>query len=148
MSTEDSTNKKQDRRKLAPTKDVIKKRSEGLRRAHRENPQLAKNISERSKKSWKRRSKTIGLELRNVNTGELVVLDKPLMGWAIERGLSYRCLHLLIRKKVKTAAGGWYLAGTDPTHKCRKSFKDYCKNHVEIACSEGGRLRWKKKTEK
>jgi group I intron endonuclease len=80
-------------------------------------PERLKQASDFSKKRWEGHSANI--TVTNKNTGESVLIDKPLKTWCKERNIDYRAFHLMVRGKTKSSSG-WFLGHTEPVYTSQK----------------------------
>jgi len=80
-------------------------------------PERLKQASDFSKKRWEGHSANI--TVTNKNTGESVLIDKPLKTWCKERNIDYRAFHLMVRGKTKSSSG-WFLGHAEPVYTSQK----------------------------
>lgn len=95
-----------DGRCKTPSHEVLAKRSEGIKKAM-QSPEYRAACAQRAKEiRWKDHSANITVV--NLSTGEIVTIEGSLRQWCLDRGLSYKSFHLLVKGKVKSS-GGWCL---------------------------------------
>ncbi len=99
-------NPETDGRCKTPSSEVLAKRSEGIKKAM-QSPEYRAACAQRAKEiRWKDHSANIIVV--NLSTGEIVTIEGSLRQWCLDRGLSYKSFHLLVKGKVKSS-GGWCL---------------------------------------
>lgn len=97
-----------DKRCKSPSMETTMKRVESLKNTYKNNKQVLDNRRRITKEvRWKNHS--VNITLVNMNTKEEVFIKGSLRHFAEERNISYRCLHLLKKGKIKSCCGGWYL---------------------------------------
>lgn len=84
------------------------------------NPKRLQQASDFSKKRWEGHSANI--TVTNKNSGESVLIDKPLKTWCKERNVDYRAFHLMVRGKTKSSSG-WYIGNSEPKYVSQKGQK-------------------------
>lgn len=97
-----------DGRCRTPSKEVLAKRSIGLKQAFQEKPELRVQCSKRAKENlWKNHSANITVTHKDTN--ETLIIQGSIREFCLERGLSYKAFHQLVKGKIKSS-GGWALA--------------------------------------
>lgn len=110
-----------DRRCKTPSEEVLAKRSEGLKQAFADNPELREQCSNRAKEvRWKDHNANI--TVTHQDTNETVVIQGSVREWCLSRGLSYKAFNQLVRGRIKSS-GGWYLGTEKPMYVERKGEK-------------------------
>lgn len=99
-------NRETDGRCKSPTKETLKKRGEAIRTAKSTQEQKEKAANNARNGLWKDHSANVSLIHKE--TKEEVLVTTSLRQFAIDRGLSYKSLHQLVRGKIKSS-GGWTL---------------------------------------
>jgi len=99
-------NRETDGRCKVPTKETLDKRGEAIRKAKSTPEQKEKAANNARNGLWKDHSANVSLIHRD--TKEEVLVSTSLRQFAIDRGLSYKALHQLVRGKIKSS-GGWTL---------------------------------------
>lgn len=95
-----------DGRCKSPSPEVLAKRSEEIKKAM-QSPEYRATCAQRAKEiRWKDHSANITVV--NKLTGEFVLIEGSLRQWCLDRGLSYKSFHLLVKGKIKSS-GGWCL---------------------------------------
>lgn len=95
-----------DKRCRSPSQEIITKRSEGLKKAFQD-PALRAECSRRAKEvRWKGHS--INVAVVHKHTGETTTIYGSLRQWRIDRSLSYKAFHQLVRRKIQSS-NGWSL---------------------------------------
>lgn len=93
-----------DKRCKSPSEEVLVKRSAAIRKA-KDNPESKERARQNCKNGlWKNHSANV--TLMHKDTGEAVLIKSSLRQFAVDRGLSYKALHLMVQKKTKSS-GGW-----------------------------------------
>lgn len=93
-----------DKRFKTPSKETLEKRGKAIKEA-KDNPESKERARENCKNGlWKDHSANI--TLFNKTTGEKFLIETSLRQFALDRGLSYKSLHLMVRGKTKSS-GGW-----------------------------------------
>jgi len=96
-----------DKRCKSPSEEVKKKRVDAIKQTYKEDDELRAKAALIAKENrWKDHSTNIVLV--NKETKEEVLVTGSLREFAIERGISYKSLHLVVRGKGKSC-GGWYV---------------------------------------
>lgn len=83
-------------------------------------PERLKQASNFSKKRWEGHS--VNITVTNKNSGESVLIDKPLKTWCKERNVGYKAFHLMVRGKTKSSSG-WYIGNSEPKYVSQKGQK-------------------------
>lgn len=120
-----------DRRLQTPNSTVIEKRSVGIRLSKSTPEQKEKAASNARNGLWKDHAANVYLV--NRDTKEEVHVITSLRQFAIDRGLSYKSLHQLVKGKIKSS-GGWYVKETgEPLYETQKgkAKKPLTKEHKE-----------------
>lgn len=97
-------NPETDGRCKSPTQEVLNKRGEAIRKAKSTKEQKEKAANNVRNGLWKDHSANVSLIHKL--THEEVFVTTSLRQFAIDRGLSYKSLHQLIKGKTKSC-GGW-----------------------------------------
>jgi len=106
------------RQKHSP--ETIEKRRESVKEAYQD-PELRQISSDNAMKRWKDHSANI--ILINKDTKEEVLVKTSLRQFALDKNLSYKSLHQLVKGKTKSC-GGWYLKENgEPIYKSQKGDK-------------------------
>lgn len=99
-------NRLTDKRCKSPSEETLTKRSAAIRKA-KSSPEARQRARENCKNGlWKNHNANV--KLKNIKTQEEVVVVGSLREFAITKGLSYKALHLMVRRKTKSS-GGWIL---------------------------------------
>jgi len=99
-----------DKRCKSPSVEVIEKRAQKIREA--KNNLESKERARQNCKNGLWKNYSCNIALTHKDTREVVLIKSSLRQFAIDRGLSYKALHLMIQKKTKSS-GGWMLTAKE-----------------------------------
>lgn len=103
-------NRDTDRRCKTPAQETLIKRGDAIRKAKSTPEQKEKAAANARNGLWKEHSANV--TLIHKETKEEVLITTSLRQFAIDKGLSYKSLHQVIRGKIKSS-GGWHLKTED-----------------------------------
>ena len=105
-----------------PSQEVLVKRAIGLKQAFIDNPELRDACAARAKEiRWK--NYIANATVTHEETGEVIVIQGSLREWCLQRNLSYKSFHQLVKGKIKSS-GGWFLGTEKPAYVSQKGQKD------------------------
>lgn len=108
------------RREYKPNVIESRKHMSALMTDMYKDPERLKQASDFSKKRWEGHS--VNITVTNKNSGESVLIDKPLKTWCKERNVGYKAFHLMVRGKTKSSSG-WYIGNSEPKYVSQKGQK-------------------------
>jgi len=95
-----------------------------------QDPVLKESSRQNAIKQWSKHSANI--TVTNKTTGEKVVIDGSIRQFCLDKGLSYKAFHQLVKGKIKSS-GGWFIGETEPEYISQKGQvrKPLSKEHRE-----------------
>lgn len=118
-------NKKQadpltDKRFQPHTEEHKQKQAEGLKKTWSQEEYREMSRKRAYEKRWKDHSANI--LVTNKETGEKVVISGSVRQFCLDRGLSYKAFHQLVKGIIKSS-GGWFIGEEEPTYIDQKGQK-------------------------
>lgn len=111
------------------TEERLAQHSAKLKEAWQD-PVLKESSRQNAIKQWSKHSANI--TVTNKTTGEKVVIDGSIRQFCLDKGLSYKAFHQLVKGKIKSS-GGWFIGETEPEYISQKGQvrKPLSKEHRE-----------------
>lgn len=100
-----------------------------------QDPSLKELSRQNARKQWSVQS-TNNITVTNKETGEKVVITGSVRQFCIDRGISYKAFHQLVKGKLKSS-GGWFIGESEPEYIDQKGQvrKPLSKEHREKIAS-------------
>jgi group I intron endonuclease len=94
-------------------------------------PELKEQSRQNAYKQWQEQSQN-NITVTNKETGEKVVISGSVRQFCLDRGLSYKAFHQLVKGKLKSS-GGWFVGEQEPEYTSKKGQvrKPLSKEHKE-----------------